>query len=518
MKNDAGDEETREFTDEETVEYEALLGQRDQIDAEVRKESQSVERRNMLAEARRNAGVAIEQHSGDGLDVTVEDEPMVYGYGSPNSYFADMYYTSGIRYQPRDAKYQQALERQLKWSAQVEREIHNGTKYGKWVETQFREFYRDSAPETAQGTLPGQVNWKSIYRECRDRGSVAVSERGVPTGVESRAITTGGGATASASGGGAAAFVTPIFTEGDYVPFRQYGRVFADETTKRPLPEYGMAVYTPQITSGAQVSTSYETNPGEGGGVPESDPGQGYITAALIITAGQVTTSQAVLDRAGPGFEYDVVIWDQMGRNYDQNWDAYVITQALANAAAQNWSGNSGAFVLTAPSGNGSGGFTGQVAKAAAYMETLEGTALSPSHLFLQPARWRYISAWSDGSERPVVVPQPNGPFNAWAAANGNPNLIPEGNTGYQLGGLPIFTDPNIPTYSTANLDQAIVTDCSQTWSYEGAPVHRVLPQTLGGNLEVIFQQYSYGTVLQRYANAVVKIYGTGLAAISYTD
>lgn len=509
MKNDAGDEETREFTDEETVEYEALLGQRDQIDAEVRKESQSVERRNMLAEARRNAGVAVET-----ADVTVENEPMVYGYGARNSYFADMYYLA--KYRPGDPLYDSAWARRQKYSAQVEREIHDGTKFGKFAEKQFREHYRSPASEEAMGSTPGQIDWKRIYRESRERGSVAVSER--IAGLEQRAITTGGGATASASGGGAAAFVTPIFTEGDYVPFREFGRVFADETTKRPLPDYGMAIYMPQITSGAQVSTSYGSNPGEGGGVPESDPAQGYITAGLIITAGQVTTSQAVLDRTGPGFEYDVVIWDQLERDYAQKWDAYVITQALSGAHSQSWTGNGGAFVLAATAGNAAGGFVGQVAQAAAYMESLSGTVLSPNHLFLIPARWRYISAWGDGQERPVVVPQVNGPFNAWAASQGNPNLIPEGDTGYSIGGLPVFTDNNIPFQGTTTLDQAVVTDCAQTWTYEGAPVHRVLPQTLGGDLEVIFQQYSYGTVLQRYASAVVKITGTGMSAISYTD
>lgn len=508
---ESGEESDRELTPDEEQRSQELLEKRSKLDARIKEENDKAATQNLLAEARRNAGVNVETRSDGTADASVENEPKVYGFGSSNSYFADLYYTNPTYNAPNSPVFQAAAQRQFEWSNQVEHEIADGTKYGRWAEKQFREFYR--SPMGSKDNPGNGPDHRKIYAECRSRGRVGLSDKGMP-GVEQRAITTGGGATASASGGGAAAFVTPIFTESDYVPFREFGRVFADETTKRPLPAYGMTVYTPQVTGGAAVSTSYS----EDGSVTETDPSQGFISAGLIITAGQVTTSQAVLDRTGPNFEYDVVIWDQLERDYAQKWDVYVITQALASATSQSWTGNSGSFVLTAPSGNGSGGFTGQVAKAAAVMETTAGTVLSPNHLFLVPSRWRYISAWSDGSERPVVVPQVAGPYNAWAASPGNPTLIPEGNTGYQLGGLPIWTDNNIPTTTTALFDQAVVTDSSQTWSYEGAPVHRVLPQTLAGNLEVIFQQYSYGTVLQRYTAAVTKINGSGMAAISYTD
>lgn len=266
----------------------------------------------------------------------------------------------------------------------------------------------------------------------------------------------------------------------------------------------------PQITSGAAVATGYT----EGNAVTESDPAQGFIAAGLTTIAGQVTTSQAVLDRTGPNFEYDVVIWDQLQRDYAQKWDVYVLTQALANATSQTYNGT---FKVTASTLPGTGGLYGQVSQAKAGIRTASGVVLNPNRVFFDPTRWEFIAGWADTQGRPIVVPDYAGPFNAAAGGSPDGDVGIEGRTGYRFNGLPAFTDHNIPTTGgTANQDQVIVLDSTQTWSYEGTPVHRVLPQTLGSNLQVIFQQYSYGAVLQRYNGAAVKINGTALTPPSF--
>lgn len=480
------------------------------LDSRIEEENKQAATQRMLAEARKNAGLTVEtRHDGNGADMSVESEPKTYGYGSPNSYFADLYYTSGIKFSPTSPQYRAALDRQFRWSNEVEHEIADQTKFGRFAEKQFREHYRSPQGDN-NGMSPGSgPDYRKIYRECRERGRVGLSDKGLP-GVEMRALTTGGGATASAAGGGAAAFVTPIFTEGDYVPFREFGRAFADETTQRPLPPYGMTIYMPIVTSGEVVSTAYA----EGTGVTDTEAAQGFITAGLTIIAGQATTSQAVLDRTGPNFEYDVVIWDQLERDYAPKWDIYVITAALASALTQTYNGT---FKVAATSGVG--GLYGQVALAKATMRTTEGTVLNPNRVFMDPIRWEAVAAWGDAQGRPIVVPNYAGAFNAAAAGSADGDAGIEGPTGYRFAGLPAFTDHNLPTTGgTANQDQVIVCDSTQTWSYEGAPVHRVLPQTQGGNLNVIFQQYSYGAVLQRYVDAVVKIAGTALVPPNFNQ
>jgi hypothetical protein len=471
---------------------EKLLEKRKALAKRIEEETDRSTRQGMLNEARRQAGLTAVSDAS--ASMAVLSEPRTYGVGSPNSYYADLYYTNRSSHPSQEM----ALRRQDEWAHQVEVEIADDSQFGRRAAKQFREHFRE-----AHG-----ADWRAFLTEARSRGRVGLADKG--TGMESRALTTGGGASASSSGGGIAAFVTPIFTESDYVPYREFGRSFANECTKRPLPDSGMAIYTPQVTSAAAVSTSYT----EGSGVTESDPGQGYISAGLIIVAGEVTTSQAVLDRTGPNFEYDVVIWDQLSRDYTQKFDVYVLTQALTNATSQSYTGT---FKVTATSNVG--GLYGQVAQAKATIRTTAGTVLNPNRVIMDPVRWEALAGWADSTGRPIIVPNYAGQFNAVGAGSATGDVGVEGPTGYRFAGLPAITDHNIPTTGgTLNQDQVIVADTTQTWVYEGDQIHRVLPQTLGGNLQVIFQQYSYAAVIQRYTPAVVKINGSAMSPPSFTN
>lgn len=220
---DDGEERDRDLTAEEEERSNKLLEKRAKLDARIEEENKKSATQNMLAEARKNAGLEVAHRAdSNGADMSVEKEPKVYGYGSNNSFFADMYYTTYRS--PIDAAHQAALARQVEWSNQVEHELAEGSRFGRDAEKQFREHFRE-----------GGVDWKKALTECRDRGRYSARDKGA----ELRSLTTGGGATASASGGGVAAFVTPIFTESDYVVYREFGRAFANAVTQRPLPPYG---------------------------------------------------------------------------------------------------------------------------------------------------------------------------------------------------------------------------------------------------------------------------------------
>lgn len=457
----------------------------EQLDERIIEEKRRGQRANQLAEARRavTGGVAVS-------DARVVDEKPVYGKNSEHSYIADRI---AITMLPgMDQRAQSAAGRLTEWSHQVEREIHLDTKKGRRYIEQVRNEFRESG------------NVRGILDEVRTRGSVEMGAK------EVRAIGSGGGASASAGGGGGAAFVAPVIFLQKYAPYREAGRAFVDQCNGQPLPDYGMNVYIPQITGPAGVRTQ-----SEGTGVNETDPTMGFLTGALITKAGQVTLSQQVLDRAGPGFNYDSMIFDQLNRDLAPQVDTYVLTQALANATSQNWSGNAGAFVLAVTSG--SGGFYGQVSKAKASVRTAAGTFLNPTHLFLQPTRWEYMASWADSQGRPIVVPDYAGPFNAAAGGSSDGDSGIEGYTGYKFNGLRAFADANIPTVGTAASEQAVVGCLSEVYVFEGTPVLRVVPQTLAGNLQVLLQLYEYVTAIVRYPSGIVSINGTGLSPISYT-
>jgi hypothetical protein len=487
LRDDKG-VERETLTDEQETRSVELLGEIDAFDAEIETATKQARTQKMLAEARAQVTDSVK------VDVKVTDEKPVYGGGSPNSYYRDQITLQ--RNNPMDPRYRGAWDRMMQWSDHIERQVAEGTEYGHKAEARLLEVYRESQPSALS----------AIMTEIRERGRLA---RDLKDGVESRAIASGGGTTASASGGGAAAFITPIFDR-PYIPYREYGRAFADQCFKAPLPDSGLAIYKPQMTGPAGVAQWSENN-----SVTEVDPTAGYASATLVIFAGEVHLSQVVLDRMSPDYRFDVACEDALHRDYDPKFDAYVLAQSLAGATSQSWTGSSNTFDLSVTSG--SGGFYGQVSKAKAGMRKLAGTVLNPTHLFMDPARYEYIAAWSDSTGRPMIVPDYAGPFNA-AGNSGDGNAGIEGYTGTRFNGLPVFTDPSIPTTTTVHYDQALVGDLQEVEVYEGAPINRVLPQTLASNLETILQRYSYATVLVNYAGSVTSINGSGFSAISYTS
>lgn len=485
-----GETERTDLTPEQESRSAELLKDLKDLDGRIDEETDKVKRQNRLAEAR-----SLITPKG-GTDASVTDEPMMYGQRAQQSFALDLIrrgmYRMGVA--TSDAGATGRLE---VYEHQLEREIANDSKIGRRAAEHIREQFRESGPNAA-----------TLFEEVRSRGRASFEDKG---GEFRTGITTGGGATASASGGGGAAVVSPVIFVDDYAPYKQYGRAFANACARQELPTYGMEIYIPAVTGPA--SDAQQT---EAASVNETDPTLAYRSATVVTIAGQVTVTQQLLDRAGPNFAFDKLVFDQLNRSYAQNFDIYVLTQALANATSQSWSGNSNVFVLSVASG--AGGFTGQVQKAAGAMEQLQGTVTTPTHLFLQPARWRFIESWSDSSGRPVVVPNEAGPFNTWGFGAQSGDHAIEGFTGYNLGGIPVCKDANVPNQGTTTADTAIVADLSQVYVYEGPQNPRVLPQTLAGTMQVILQTFSYGAALPLYPAAVTQITGTGFSAITYTD
>lgn len=475
-------------TDDEEVSLKTLTTEIREVDDRIKEEKEAEETRKLISEARALV-VPVEERS----NIESVKEPMVYGPDSPNSYIADFVrWHGGTQWRDHDG----AGKRMAQWSHQNEREIalDERSDKGRAALTQLREQYRELNPTLAAAALT----------EARERGRASLEDKEQRTG-----IGTGGGATASAGGGGGAAFVTPVFDVKDYAPYREYGRAFADACYKRPLPPYGMEVYIPQVTSGAEVAKQTES-----GQVAEKIVGAGYLSGGLETIAGQAIVSQQLIDRSGPDFSFDEMIFDQLERNYANVFDTYVLNKALATATQQSWSGESGAFILVAK--EAAGGFYGQVAKAKKSVRTTKGTVLKPTHLFTTASRWDYMTAFADPNGRLQVVPNYAGPYNAVAAGGDGDNGI-EGATGVKLQGLPVYNDENIPTNGTTGQDQAIVGCLDEVWVYEGPKTPRVIPQTLAQNLQVLLDLYSYATAIVRYPAAVVAINGTAMKEPAYT-
>jgi HK97 family phage major capsid protein len=406
--------------------------------------------------------------------VEVRSEPRVYGKGSDNSYFFD----AALAVRPQHPRHNEALERQERYAYEVATHIARNDKEGKRAKVQ----------------LSGQISTRRDTAAEKREAVKRIEQRGKGDAPEFRTPMS----TALGFGG---ELVTPVYLESDVVPYREAGRPFADQCNKQPLPDYGMTVYLPYVSGPAGIAAQV----GQNQGIAETDPTTGYLSSALTTEAGQVTLSQQLLDRAGPNFAFDLLVYDQLQRAYNPQIDTFVLTAALANANAVTYTAAD--FQLYA--GTSMDGFVNEIAHAKANIRTTAGTFLNPTHLFITPDRAEYITTLTDTTGRPLVVQGQAGPFNA--ATTGTDDFDYEGPAGFKLAGLPVFTDNNIPVTASGSYEQAVVLVAKQIWYWEGTPVTRAVPQTLANDLSVLIQMYSYVGAIVPYPNAVQSVSGTGL-------
>jgi hypothetical protein len=369
------------------------------------------------------------------------------------------------------------------------------------AEERLRRHVQDVARAVEERSNYGQRIVGMLRESCRQEDATVNKDVAMR---EIRALTTGGGATASAASG-AAAFVPPAIILDAWTAYRSPYRAFADQCDRSvALPRYGLQCYVPIVTTGTTVATH-----SEGAGVAEGDPVTSFASGAVVEKSGQITVSEAFLNRAGPGISGDTVLFKQLREQLDAQVDLYVINQALATA--QSVAGISGSFTLTTASGVG--GFTGDLRKAKNLLHDTAGTRLRGTHAFATGDLVDYIAAYADAQGRPVFSPTHNA---HWLPTSAQGDLDAEGFSGYVIGGLALFADDNINTVGTAALNQVIVTRPSTILLLEGEVVPYLYPQGAAGNLESILGVREYVTAIPRYPNGVAAISGFAYAASNF--
>jgi HK97 family phage major capsid protein len=338
-----------------------------------------------------------------------------------------------------------------------------------------------------------------IREATRGEDMTAHERRSAENIRETRAIGSSGGSTVSATGG-ASVFVPPAIVFEDFAIYLQRA-VFANQITVDDVPEYGMQISIPAVTSDAGA----QSQGGDGNQLNETDPGAAFVSTTLQTFAGVVTISTQLYDRSGneSGYSYDRIIGKQLALDYAKSLDSYAITQATSNATTILYNGS---FALAGTSTTG--GFIDRLAQAKANIRGTSGQYLEPSALFLAPTRWEYIAGWADSSGRPVVLPGP-----------GEAGKRPYGSTGLEWGGLDVYTDSNLAgiSFGTTAEDMVLVADPSEVYLWRTQqPALQAYVSPSAGSLEVQVRLYGYGATLTRYADALQVISGTALSPVSF--
>lgn len=344
---------------------------------------------------------------------------------------------------------------------ELQREIENDTPEGRRVVRAVSAALRDEHP-----------TWSPREREAEARAMTSTSAVG---------------------------WTTPQYVVEEFAVYRGAQRAFADQCTKLPLPDVGLAVHVPRFTGGASAGVSAESASLT---TFELDPSGADATTPIITIAGQVTTSQQTIDRGNlpGGFTFDTFVYAQLRQSYDSVLDQYVIQQAL-NGGANLTGSTSGATWMA--------NYYQDLRSAREALEDTAGNRIYPTHVFSDPDIFNYATDQLDGQNRPILIPQfapgnplwPNEDVEKWQQFTGV--VLPAN--------LMWFIDPNVP--ASGSDTQIIVSKPDTIALWEGDdPIVRVVPAPQAGTLQATIQLYNYVAAVPIYPGATASVSGAGYA------
>jgi HK97 family phage major capsid protein len=232
-------------------------------------------------------------------------------------------------------------------------------------------------------------------------------EREVRAAQEVRAGTTGTAGTPGTTSFGA--LVIPQWLIDLVAPLLRGGRPLANACMGLPLPDEGMQFFLPRATTGSTAVSQASENTA----VSNTDMVWSTTTVPVATIAGQQDLSRQLLERGTPGI--DQLVYMDLSAAYAQELDRQIYVGTGASGQMTSINGQAGINTAT---------LFGAAATAATFYSKVAGqinavasagTAVRPSLIVMHPRRWAWLLLQVDSSNRPLVVPVANGPFNALA-------------------------------------------------------------------------------------------------------
>jgi HK97 family phage major capsid protein len=299
--------------------------------------------------------------------------------------------------------------------------------------------------------------------------------------------------------------VAPLWLQEEFVTLARAGRVAADVLGPRSLPPNTDSINLPRMTAGTTVTTIADN-----ASVSETDATFDTISGDVKTSAGLQDVSQQLVDRGVPGV--DSVIFADLAKAYAVVLDTAVLNSATANnlGLLQVSGINAVTYTQATPT------VANLYPKLADAIQRIHvGVFMPPTAILMHPVRWAFILAGIDGNNRPLISPV--APQNAVGSFGG---VVSQGAVG-SVQGIPVYTDPNIPTNGGAatNQDQIIVVRADECFLYEDAagPYVETFRDVGSGNLTVRFRLHNYwAQINSRRPKAISVISGTGLVAPTF--
>lgn len=321
------------------------------------------------------------------------------------------------------------------------------------------------------------------------RHSREVIASGVP--LETRDVTT--------ADPGAGVFVPPVYLADMWAELPRESRPFAAALPTLPLPDTGMSVTVPRVTTATTVAVQANENDA----ASETDIDGTLLTVNVRTIAGQNDVSLQALERTLPGMDF--LIFQDLRADYDEQLDTQLI----------QGTGSSGQHLGIASVGS---------------INTVTYTDASPTSAELHGRIYDAIQGIASTRFRRADLILMHPRRAAWLAANLSTsfplyqlgNLMQAGGTQAEgfvgnIGGLRVVEDANIRTNIATTQDEIYVLRSADLFLMEGPLRTRVFEDVLSGTLQVRLQVVAYSAFVSgRQPKAINQIRGTGLTTPTF--
>jgi HK97 family phage major capsid protein len=302
--------------------------------------------------------------------------------------------------------------------------------------------------------------------------------------------------------------VPPAWLMNQYIELARSGRAFANLCQRQPLPGGTDSINIPKVLTGTTVGIQTADNTA----VSETDLTDTFVNAPVRTIAGQQGVSIQLIDQSPIAFD-DVIFRDLVAAH------AAVLDQQCLDGTGTSGQVlgvdyTPGITTITVSSLDVPGIYKA-IANAIQLIHTHR--FLPPEVIVMHPRRFGWLLSLLDTTNRPLFIPNANGPMNVVGIED-----VPIGSQQVvgTMAGLPIVTDPNISTTSgpytgVGSGDLIYVTRASDLLLWEGGIRARVLPEVRATNLTVLLQIFNYFAFsAARYPASTVVI--DGLAAPTF--
>ncbi|MGH3096950.1 MAG: phage major capsid protein [Streptosporangiales bacterium] len=307
--------------------------------------------------------------------------------------------------------------------------------------------------------------------------------------------------------------VPPLWLMNQFVELARAGRAYANLVTSQALPSGTDSINIPKVKTG--TATAIQT--ADNGAVEETDLTDDFINAPVRTIAGQQDVAVQLLEQSAVNF--DQVIFRDLVADYATRLDLQVISGSGSSGQVLGVRNTAGIETVVDDTA-GVKYLYPKLADAVQRVQTLR--FMPPSVIVMHPRRWAWFLSQIDANNRPLVVPSAGNPQNAI----GTLSAVAAEQVVGQMHGLPVVTDPNLPTALNANPsgtpaiageDVIHVLRASDLVLYESGIRTRVLPEVGSGTLTTRLQVYGYlAFTAGRYPKSVVEIGGAGLDAPTF--